>query len=281
MNSITFFLACLHQHTMRTPPFLNLCYLSAYAWTYQNFALVSRHYRCYMSIMELHERHGVSNQYQLDYLFNSLFILTALKTKKARIAGPSCLGADRGDSLHKGIVMWKAFPRHDVIMRKEMNNAFEKKIRIRFLAKWQNTNGVSPSVHGHLITVTSHEHHGVINPRDSDCLFNSSFMLTRKEIELQSASLNLYEEKRSMDSFDKGLVIRKTCLSSAMPWCYQLFWLKIKNKKTLWTSTPIDSSNNDSSEMKMTAKQFWDILWSYRDISHSMYIHLNWNLHIY
>ena len=49
-----------------------------------------------MGIMELYERHGVSNQYQLDYFFNSLFILTALETKKARIAGPLCLCADRG-----------------------------------------------------------------------------------------------------------------------------------------------------------------------------------------
>ena len=73
-----------------------LCYLSAYTWTYPNFALVSRHYRCYMGIMELYERHGVSNQYQLDYLFNRLFILTALETKRARIAGPLCLCADRG-----------------------------------------------------------------------------------------------------------------------------------------------------------------------------------------
>ena len=124
--------------------------------------------------------------------------LSQRSTLSERSLSRAVINWTAGDSLHKGTVMWKAFPRHDVIMRKEMKNAFEKKTRVRFLAKLQNTNGVSPSVHGHLITVTSHEHHGVMNPRDSDCLFNSSFMLTRKEIELQSASLTLYEEKLPM-----------------------------------------------------------------------------------
>ena len=75
-----------------------------------------------MGIMELYERHGVSNQYQLDYLFNSLFILTALETKRARIAGPLCLCADRGGFPAQIDSSVESISIHDVIMRKEMKN---------------------------------------------------------------------------------------------------------------------------------------------------------------
>ena len=123
-------------------------------------------------------------------------------------------------------------------MRKEMNNAFEKKTRIRFLAKWKNTNNVSQSVHGHLITVTSHEHHGVINPRDSDCLFNSSFMLTTKGIELQSASLTLYEEKLPMIDGFSWQRVGNTENMPTIGYALMLSTVLVK-KKTLWTSTPM------------------------------------------
>ena len=73
---------------MRTPPFLNC---AIYQPIHELIKILPLFY---LGIMEIYERHGVSNQYQLDYLFNSLFILTALETKKARIAGLLCLCAD-------------------------------------------------------------------------------------------------------------------------------------------------------------------------------------------
>ena len=53
----------------------------------------------------------------LDCLFNSSFTLTTKKTPKAALIS-LCEGNGRWpwDSLHKGPVMWKAFPWRDVIM---------------------------------------------------------------------------------------------------------------------------------------------------------------------
>ena len=64
-----------------------------------------------------YEPHGVSNNRQLDYLFNSLFMLTTKKTSKLRIIG-SCEGIHQWlvISLRKGYITmkWNVFPRrHD------------------------------------------------------------------------------------------------------------------------------------------------------------------------
>ena len=64
-----------------------------------------------------HGRRGVSYHKQLDYLFNSLF---KLKSKKNQSSHITCLyeGNTRVTSgfPHKGSVLRKASPRHDVII---------------------------------------------------------------------------------------------------------------------------------------------------------------------
>ena len=76
--------------------------------------------------------------------------------------------------------------------------------------------------------------------------------------------LTLYEEKLLMID---GFSWQRVSNTENMPIIGHALMLSTvlvenKNKKTLWTSTANDSSNNDSSEMKMIAKQFRDILWS-------------------
>ena len=64
-----------------------------------------------------HGRHGVSND---NPTICSTAGLTTKKTPYFRIIGPESLGA-RVDSPHKGPVMQKAFPCHDVIMELDMS----------------------------------------------------------------------------------------------------------------------------------------------------------------
>ena len=81
-------------------------------------ALQKRHHVSKTSVTVMsHERHGVSHIWQLDCLFNSL-ILTTKKVSKLCIiiTGP-------GNSLvtvifpHRGPMMQKVFPCHNVIFR--------------------------------------------------------------------------------------------------------------------------------------------------------------------
>ena len=61
------------------------------------------------------ECEGVSNHYQLNSLFNSLFRLTTNKAPKLHINEPFERGIH--PCPHKETVMWKAFHHHDIIMR--------------------------------------------------------------------------------------------------------------------------------------------------------------------
>ena len=71
------------------------------------------------SLVAPYDCHGVSNYWQFDPLINSLFRLTAKETSKLCITGPFC-GKSTGDhsipSHHKGSIIQKIFPWHDVIM---------------------------------------------------------------------------------------------------------------------------------------------------------------------
>ena len=63
----------------------------------------------------LHERHGVPD-HRIDCLLYSLFMLTSKETSKVHITGALWGESPRVASPHKGLVMWKLFSCHDVIM---------------------------------------------------------------------------------------------------------------------------------------------------------------------
>ena len=88
---------------------------------------------CTITLMS-HEHHDVTNYWQIDCLFNSLFSLTLKKNIKALHYWPFVSGIHRSwvASSHKGSVMGKVF-----------NHNLE-----------------------------SHKHHGVSNHQQLDCLFN-------------------------------------------------------------------------------------------------------------
>ena len=58
--------------------------------------------------VRLQERHGISNNWQLDCLLNSLFRVGTQKQSKLRITGP--LWGEWVDFTHKRPVMWKVLP---------------------------------------------------------------------------------------------------------------------------------------------------------------------------
>ena len=72
--------------------------------------------------LQCHERHGVSNHRQLDYMFNSLFRLTSTKTPKLRISDPFwcksggnppiTAGFPSRKASHHDVIKWKHFPRY-------------------------------------------------------------------------------------------------------------------------------------------------------------------------
>ena len=68
--------------------------------------------------MTPHDRHGASNRRQLDWFYNSLFMLTTTTTLNFR---PFATRIRRWLVVlsHKGTVMGKAFPWHNVVMNND------------------------------------------------------------------------------------------------------------------------------------------------------------------
>ena len=70
-----------------------------------------------------HEHHGISNHWHLVCLFNMLLRLKIKKTSKFHIIGhlwgePTRTATSTSGTAHKGSVMRKVFPRHNLIMNK-------------------------------------------------------------------------------------------------------------------------------------------------------------------
>ena len=80
------------------------------------FRWVDLNWNLYITAMS-HDRHGISNYWSVECLFNSLFRLTTKKHQRSALIS-LCEGNPlvTGCSLHKGAVMRKMFPFDDAIM---------------------------------------------------------------------------------------------------------------------------------------------------------------------
>ena len=63
--------------------------------------------------MMWHERHGIWNNWPHDYFSNSVFRITSKRTSKLHVTGPMW---PLVNWTHKGPIMWKITPWHDVII---------------------------------------------------------------------------------------------------------------------------------------------------------------------
>ena len=99
---------------------------------------------------------GISNFWQPDCFFNSLFRLTAKKISMLHITGPFVREIHWWlvvDSPHKALVMWKAFPCHDGLMMHNDYHLFNAKP----LSKPTHTNNEKDPIEWyHLIEIKIH-----------------------------------------------------------------------------------------------------------------------------
>ena len=184
----------------------------------------------------LYERHGVIwASWRFKSIPTQVFVQQLIHTNsKGSIAGPSCLCAYWWIPCAKGTVMWKAFPWHDVIMRKVMNHNFEKTTGVRFCAKWQNTNGVR---HQHMAILLTWLHMSTMASWITGLAF---FILNLHRLFFARI---IYQW--SMDAPHKRVSNTKNMLSR---WRYQLFWWK--KEIVIFNININDSPHNDSSEIK-------------------------------
>ena len=86
-------------------------------WNLKAFQKFNTHFHAIM--MTSHQHHGIPNHWTFDCIFNGLVGLGG-----GGGGGGGRSTGDQVDSPHKGPVMWKAFPFHDILQEDSQPNHF-------------------------------------------------------------------------------------------------------------------------------------------------------------